>query len=143
MSNYKDQLDALKRSFSSAVETFHNTYIIHHTNPESAEYSQIYGNEKGQINTINNSLFNLDTTVQQSIDTLNLQISALDKKLEKEKDSNDILHKKLDEKQGKEFGSEELILETQEMYDYQRIKNISLFIGDIVLLYFIYKLAEK
>jgi len=143
MSNYKDQLDALKKSFSSAVETFHNTYIIHHTNPDSAEYSQIYGQEKGQINAINTSLFTLKTTVQRSINMLNQQISVLDKKLEKEKDSNDVLHKKLDEKQGKELGSEELILETQEMYDYQRIKNISLFIGDVILLYFIYKMTEK
>lgn len=143
MSNYKEQLDALKKSFSSAVETFHNTYIIHETNPDSAEYSQIYAQEKGQINAINTSLFTLKTTVQSSIDMLNQQISVLDKKLEKEKESNDILHKKIDEKQGKELGSEELIIETQEMYDYQRIKNISLLIGDILLLYFIYELAKK
>lgn len=143
MSNYKEELDALKKSFSSVLETFHNTYIIHETNPDSAEYSRIYGQEKGQINSINSSLFTLETTVQSSIHALNQKISVLDKKLEKEKDSNEILHKKMDEKQGKELGSEELIIETQEIYDYQRIKNITLFIGDILLVYFIYEMVKK
>ena len=48
-SDYKTQLNTLDSSFSSAIESFYNTYIIHHTNPSSTEYSQIYAQEKGQI----------------------------------------------------------------------------------------------
>lgn len=141
MDNYKIKINALGTAFSSAIDNFHNTYIVHHTNPESTEYTQIYSRDMGQISEINTALFTLQNSVQTSIDSLNKQISLIDIKLKKEKELNTSLHRKLGDKRGKSLGSEELITETQEMYNYQLIKNITLFIGDVILLYLIYKMA--
>lgn len=141
MNNYKTKINALETAFSSAIDNFHNTYIVHNTNPDSTEYSQIYSRDKGQISEIDTTLFTLQNSVKTSIDSLNKQISLLDIKLKKEKESNVNLHKKLGDKRGKSLGSEELITETQEMYNNQRIKNITLFIGDVILLFLIYKMS--
>uniref|UniRef100_A0A6C0BAT5 Uncharacterized protein n=1 Tax=viral metagenome TaxID=1070528 RepID=A0A6C0BAT5_9ZZZZ len=141
MSIYKTQLDTLKDSFSSALENFYNTFIIHHTNPDSVEYSQIYSQEKGQLSAIHGSLFTLQNSIQQSTDSLNKQISLLDERVKIEKDKNENLHKRVRDKKGAALGSIEMIIESQESYDYQHLKNVTLFVGDIILLYFIYSIA--
>jgi len=141
MSQYKIQLDALKESYSSALENFHNTFIIHHTNPDSVEYSQIYSQEEGQIRAILGSLFSLQNSIETSIESWNKQIAILDEKLKVEKDANENLHTRVRDKKGTSRGSIGMIIESQESYDYQRLKNITLFIGDIILLYFIYSIA--
>lgn len=140
-SDYKTQLNTLDETFSTAIENFYNTYIIHHTNPNSTEYTQIYSQEKGQITSLNSSLFSLKNTVQTSITSLQDQNSKLSEKLEREKISNNILNQKLAEKRGKELGALHLIVESKQSYNYQYIKNVTLFIGDVILMYLLYRLA--
>jgi len=137
--DYKTKLDTLNYSFSSAIENFYNTYIIHHTNPSSTEYSQIYAQEKGQISALNSSLFSLKADVQSSITSLQNDNSDLTVRIEREKLSNSILQEKLDEKRGKELGALHLIVESKQSYNYQYVKNTTLLIGDIFLLYLLYK----
>ena len=141
MNQYKIELETLKESYSSALENFRNTFIIHHTNPDSVEYAQIYSREEEQLHVILGSLFSLQNSIETSIETLNEQISILDEKVKIEKDANENLHKRVRDKKGTSRGSIGMILESQESYDYQRLKNITLFIGDIILLYFIYSIA--
>jgi sulfite reductase alpha subunit-like flavoprotein len=136
---YKTQITTLRSSFSTAIENFHKTYIVHHTTPESQEYSQIYAQEKGQITSLNNSVFTLKNDIIQSIDSLKKLIETLQQQLEKEKKSNTELHKKLNNKRGKELGALHLIVESKESYNNQYIKNITLLAGDVILVYLIYK----
>jgi hypothetical protein len=138
-SDYKIKLDSLNSSFSSAIDNFYNTYIIHHTNPSSTEYSQIYAQEKGQITGLNTSLFSLKMDVQTSIASLQQDISGLNTKLEKDRSENTILKQKLGEKRGKELGALHLIVESKQSYNYQYVKNVTLLLGDIILLYILYK----
>ena len=139
---FEAELKSIKDSFSSAIDNYYNTYIIHHTNPDSSEYTQIYAQEKGQINGLNASLFSLKTNVEQSIDLTQKQISELTIKLEREKSSNGILHTKLGEKRGKELGALNLIVESKESYNNQYLKNTTLLIGDVLLVYFMYKILK-
>jgi hypothetical protein len=139
---FEEQLKSIKDSFSSAIDNYYNTYIIHQTNPDSAEYTQIYAQEKGQINGLNASLFSLQTDVKQSIDLTQKQISELADKLEREKRSNGILHTKLGEKKGKELGALSLIVESKESYNNQYLKNATLLVGDLLLVYFMYKILK-
>ena len=140
-SDYKSQLKSLENSFSPALDNFHNTYIVHYTNQDSSEYTQIYSQAKGQITGINTSLFTLKNSIQGNIDLLNKKISTLDTQIQKEKDENTILQKKWTEKRGKSLSSEELILESRDAYNYQTVKNVTLLLGDIVLLYFIFQMV--
>jgi len=140
-SDYKTQLNTLNSSFSTLIDNFYNTYIIHHTNQSSTEYSQIYAQEKGQITSLNSSLFNLKNNVQSSITSLQQDNSKLNSKLEKERSSNNILKQKLGEKRGKELGALHLIVESKQSYNYQYVKNTTLFLGDVILLYMLYKNA--
>jgi hypothetical protein len=137
--DYKTHLDTLNSSFSSAIDNFYNTYIIHHTNPSSTEYSQIYAQEKGQITSLNSSLFSLKTDIQSSITSLQQENSKLNTQLEKDRSSNTILKQKLGEKRGKEMGALHLIVESKQSYNYQYVKNSTLLLGDIFLLYMLYK----
>jgi hypothetical protein len=137
--DYKTRLDTLNSSFSSAIDNFYNTYIIHHTNPSSTEYSHIYAQEKGQITSLNSSLFSLKTDIQSSISSLQQDNSVLNTKLEKERSENTILKQKLGEKRGKELGALHLIVESKQSYNYQYVKNTTILIGDIFLLYMLYK----
>ena len=139
---FEAQLKSIKDSFSSAIDNYYNTYIIHHTNPDSAEYTQIYAQEKGQINGLNASLFSLQTDVKQSIDLTQKKISELTVKLEREKSSSGILHTKLGEKRGKELGALNLIVESKESYNNQYLKNVTLLVGDVLLVYFMYKILK-
>jgi predicted RNase H-like nuclease (RuvC/YqgF family) len=115
------------------------TYIIHHTNQSSSEYSQIYAQEKGQITSLNSSLFSLRNSVQSSITSLQQQNSDLNAKLEREKTSNNILKQKLGEKRGKELGALHLIVESKQSYNYQYVKNTTLLLADVFLFYLIYR----
>jgi hypothetical protein len=137
--DYKTQLNTLNSSFSSAIDNFYNTYIIHHTNPTSTEYSQIYAQEQGQIASLNSSLFSLKTDIQTSITSLQQDNSKLNTQLEKERYENTILKQKLGEKRGKELGALHLIVESKQSYNYQYVNNTTLLIGDIFLLYLLYK----
>lgn len=141
-SEYKTQLSTINSSFSSLLDNFYNTYIIHHTNPDSAEYNQIYSQEKGQINSLNTSLFSLQTNVKESITLLEKDLTKVNKKLDAERALNVRLHKKFDDKKGKELGALSLIVESKESYNHQYFKNIGLFLGDIALVYVLYKIVK-
>jgi hypothetical protein len=141
-SEYKTQLSTIKSSFSSLLDNFYNTYIIHHTNPDSAEYNQIYSQEKGQINSLNTSLFSLQTDIKQSITFLEKDLTQVNKTLDVERALNVKLHKKFDDKKGKELGALGLIVESKESYNHQYFKNIGLFLGDILLVYVLYKIVK-
>jgi hypothetical protein len=84
----------------------------------------------------------LQTDVKQSIDLTQKQISELTVKLEREKSSNEILHTKLGEKRGKELGALNLIVESKESYNNQYLKNVTLLVGDVLLVYFMYKILK-
>lgn len=139
-SNYKTQLSTIRSTFSSLLDNFYNTYIIHHTNLDSAEYNQFYSQEKGQINGLNTSMFSLQTNVEQSISSIETKLSDANKKLDDERVSNVNLKTKISEKRGKELGALNLIVESKESYDHQYFKNIELFVGNIIIVYILYKI---
>ena len=141
--DYAKQLNNLVTSFPSIMATFQNSYIIYNSNPGTTEYDHIYAQNKGYVDTANAALFTLTNNIQSSIDGINDQITKLDKILKTEKKSNEQAHKKLDEKNGRETGAEELIEESKEEYKYQYIKNITLMFGNVLLIYFIYKMQVR
>jgi site-specific DNA-adenine methylase len=142
-SSYSKRLDSLKNAFSSAIDEFYNTYIIHYTNPSSVEYTQIYAQQNGQIASLNSSLFKLYTDIQNANESLNKQISKINVNLEKQKIANSELYEKLNDKRGKELGAVHLKIESADIYRLQYLKNVTLLLGNLILIYILYRLSKK
>jgi len=143
VANYTSQLNSLQSSFSSLMENFYNTYIIHHTNPDDENYSNTYKQEKSQLTTFFSSIFTLKNNIQTSIHNLNQQIAELDNQLQREEVSNVIVQNKLDQKRWKQQGAHDLIKESYKYYQYQYVSNASLIVGNFILLYVIYYYYRK
>ena len=142
-STYTTQLDTLKSSFPTKLETFRQSYIVHHAHPDSQESANIYAQNKGQITAANTAIFSLKNTVQSETDTINGLTNTLDTRLQTEKSSYTTVLDKLDQKKGKERSAHLLIRESKEGYKYQYMKNVTIIAGDLLLLYLIYRLYTK
>jgi uncharacterized protein YdiU (UPF0061 family) len=140
---YTTQLDTLKTSFPTTLETFRQSYIVHHAHPDSQESANIYAQNKGQITAANTALFTLKNTVQSETDTINGLINTLVTTLQTEKISYTTLLDKISQKKGKERSAYNLIHESKESYKYQYMKNVTIIAGDLLLIYLIYRLYKK
>ena len=140
---YTTQLDTLKTSFPTTLETFRQSYIVHHTNPDAQESANIYAQNKGQITAANAALFTLKNAVQSETDTINGLTNTLDTALQTEKTSYTTLLDKISQKKGKERSAHHLIHESKESYKYQYMKNVTIIAGDLLLIYLIYRLYKK
>jgi hypothetical protein len=140
---YTTQLNTLKTSFPTTLETFRQSYIVHHTNPDAQESANIYAQNTGQITAANTAIFTLKNAVQSETDTINGLTNTLDTRLQTEKSSYTTLLDKLDQKKGKERSAHHLIRESKESYKYQYMKNVTIIAGDLLLIYLIYRLYTK
>ena len=142
-STYTTQLDTLKSSFPTKLETFRQSYIVHHAHPDAQESANIYAQNKGQITAATTALFTLKNMVQSETDTINSLINTLDTTLRTEKTSYTTLLDKISQKKGKERSAYHLIHESKESYKYQYMKNVTIMAGDLLLIYLIYRLYTK
>lgn len=140
---YTTQLNTLKTSFPTSLETFRQTYIVHHAHPDSQESANIYAQNKGQVTAANAAIFTLKNAVQSETDTINGLTNALDTTLQREKTSYTTLLDKISQKKGKEHSAHHLIRESKESYKYQYMKNVTIIAGDLLLIYLIYRLYKK
>lgn len=140
---YTTTLNTLKTSFPTTLETFRQSYIVHHTHPDAQESANIYAQNTGQIAAANAALFLLKNTVQSETDTIIGLTNTLDTALRREKSSYTTVLDKISQKKGKDRSAHHLIRESKESYKYQYMKNVTIIAGDLLLIYLIYHLYTK
>ena len=140
---FYNKIKTYSEQFPSILDDFKQNYFAYTKYPENNEYQQIYASTKGSLVSINKDIFLLTNQVELSTEDLNKEISNLDKKLSKLKLINDKFKKKLMQSTGKNNSSEELIDNTKELYKYQYISNVTLLLGNFLIIISMIKLFGK
>ena len=127
--NYSGRLQSIRNSFTTDV----------------AAYNQAPTATTNETKLRNDSatLFTLQSEVQGQVETLNTKISILNAKLSSEQAKYNTNLNTYNQKKGTNSSAYSLIFQSKESYKYQYMENITIFLGDILLLYVIYRYMKK
>jgi hypothetical protein len=139
MSTYSDEilnrLQTNTEKFYSALDDFSSSYLNYKMHPDYSEYSQIYANSQGVIESLQAELFISTNDVEKNIGELNKLISNLNTKLITEKEKYAKLTSELNSVNADANGSELLSIQSKTLYFDKYVYNITLIVGILVLFY--------
>ena len=143
MSTYSDEilnrLQTNTEKFYSALDDFSSSYLNYKMHPDYSEYSQIYANSQGVIESLQAELFISTNDVEKNIGELNKLISNLNTKLITEKEKYAKLTSELNSVNADANGSELLSIQSKTLYFDKYVYNITLIVGILVLFYSLFK----
>ena len=134
LSQYIDQLETIQRQVPPILKDFKKYYVFYNKNPEYPEYQQLFQNIKSNLNDINSELFVLSNDVQSNTETINKLLFELNILIKKEKQTNRVLKQKLNIASNENNASNELITDYTEIYNYDYLKNVGLFLSILIAL---------
>ena len=129
MNNIDETLIAYQEKMHAILDDLSSSYINYKLHPEYNENQSIYANTKGNVESLEASVFTLTNSFQKQIDQLNQHGSALNRALQEEKVKNQELERLLSQTLTSTDGSELLMNESSDLYKMQRITNIGMIIG--------------
>ena len=129
---FMSKLDALHQQLPHILEDFIKYYIFYNKNPNYPEYSQMFANIKGNLNTINSNLFILSNAVDVNTDKVSQKMFGLNKLIQKEKKVNRVLKRKLGILEQQIDSTDEMIYDYNQMYDEGYLRNSALFLSILV-----------
>ena len=126
------KLHALREQLPHILDDFIKYYVFYNKNPDYPEYSQMFDNIKGNLNTINSNLFILSNAVDVTTGKISQKLSGLDELIQKEKKVNRALKRKLGILEQQIDSTDELIYDYNQMYDEGYLRNWALFLSILV-----------
>jgi len=126
------KLHALRQQLPHILDDFIKYYVFYNKNPDYPEYSQMFDNIKGNLNTINSNLFILSNAVDVNTGKISQKLSGLDELIQKEKKVNRVLKRKLGILEQQIDSTDELIYDYSQMYDEGYLRNWALFLSILV-----------
>ena len=126
------KLHALREQLPHILDDFIKYYVFYNKNPDYPEYSQMFDNIKGNLNTINSNLFILSNAVDVTTGKISQKLSGLDELIQKEKKVNRALKRKLGILEQQIDSTYELIYDYNQMYDEGYLRNWALFLSILV-----------
>ena len=136
------QLETLQSQLPSILEDFKKYFVFYNKNPEDAEYQQMFQNIKGNLNTLNSSLFKLSNNVESCINKTNTSYSKLDDLIQSEKEKNKKLKLQLGIVEQNNNASTELISDYKNMYEYGYLRNWSLVFSILIVCFTMSKIFK-
>jgi hypothetical protein len=126
------KLHALHEQLPHILEDFIKYYIFYNKNPDYPEYSQMFANIKGNLNTINSNLFMLSNSVDVNTGKISQKLSGLNELIQREKKVNRVLKRKLGILEQQIDSTDEMIFDYSQMYDEVYLRNWALFLSILV-----------
>lgn len=136
------QLETLQSQLPSILEDFKKYFVFYNKNPEDAEYQQMFQNIKGNLNTLNSSLFKLSNNVESCINNTNTSYSKLDDLIQSEKEKNKKLKLELGIVEQNNNASTELISDYKNMYEYGYLRNWSMVFSILIVCFTMSKIFK-
>ena len=112
-------------------------------NPNINEYRNIYSKMKSGLEHINNEVVSTSETLQKKIQKLLELITTLDEKLLEEKELNQDLTMAWEHTQGTDSGSQLMIDDSKELYRLQRLANIDIILGIILMIVLLFRVFRS
>jgi TolA-binding protein len=108
-------------------------------NPSNNENRNIYSKMKSSLEHLNREVIATTTDLQTRIGDLLGMIHALDQKLMMAKKKNARLEKNWAHTEGSDNGSQMMIDDSKELYKMQRISNIDIILGNVLLIIVLFR----
>jgi hypothetical protein len=132
--SYTEQLDTLKSQLNAVLDDFKKYYIFSKKNPNYADYISAFAKTQSDINSINASLFRLYSAADSELQKLIEEGKVISKEISGKKEELENIKMKLQEIARDNNGSHILIENYKELYKHQYIRNLTLFLGIILVL---------
>lgn len=129
---FVSKLRALHEQLPHILDDFIKYYVFYNKNPTYPEYSQMFANIKGNLNTINSNLFTLSNEADVNTGKITQKLYGLDALIQKEKKANRVLKRKLGILEQQIDSTDEMIYDYSQMYDEGYLRNWALFLSILV-----------
>jgi hypothetical protein len=140
---YFNKLNTFSEKYPGILDEFKRNYVVYNQHPDIQEYSNVFSSTKSALSGLNKDLFILTNDVQQDIDQLNSQNEQLTIELDDLKKINEMLKRRLAKASGTNNGADIMNDNAKEQYKYQYLNNITMIIGNLLLVGTMYKLFKK
>ena len=135
------KLMVMKERFSAILEEFKKYYVFASKNPDVEEYQQHYLNSKSNLQQINKEVFTMSNDIEKNIEQLNVIVMKLNAKLSSEKELDGELINLANKIYNTRNGAEIMLDDSKELYNKQYYYNLEIFIGILLLLGLLSKVA--
>jgi len=130
--NFKEQIDALKKSYDCNLVTFKEYYVLMKQYPADEQYSKKFMEVKTTLTRLAKNLFLLNNELQVEIEKMKNDSTTLNQQLGTQEGSNGNIKKEIDLAKGEVGGSVQMSEDYKVLYTRQYITNWSMFIGILV-----------
>jgi len=130
--NFKEQIDALKKSYDCNLVTFKEYYVLMKQYPADEQYSKKFMEVKTTLTRLAKNLFLLNNELQVEIEKMKNDSATLNQQLGTQEGSNGNIKKEIDLAKGEVGGSVQMSEDYKVLYTRQYITNWSMFIGILV-----------
>ena len=134
---YSTQLAEIQDKSETLFTEFTHLFVMSKMYPTNQEIQQQYQSIIGVLNQIKTDLFTTSTELQTNIDELNRALLELNIMINKERSVNRQLKKQLKNINSEHNTTTELIDNYNEMYSIQYLKNWSLVISSVIVLFMV------
>ena len=145
-SQYENQLDAFKVSYSCNLKSFKEYYILTKQFPEDDTYAKGYQSAKSNLVELSRNLFLLNNMIQKDIDSLQVDSGANTSEINTHKGIRSGLEDELTFIEGEVGGAKQMAEDYKIRYTQQYLLNWSMFIGIVLssaTLFYTFRNVEK
>jgi hypothetical protein len=140
---YEEKISQLNSGLNILLDEFKKTYVITKMNPNNQEYQQKYQNVLSSLEEILSNLFTISNDIQVNINDINKILLKIDKSIREERRENIALKASLKMLKNKNNASLQLISDYKHIYNYNYLRNWSLFLCSIICLATINSIFRK
>ena len=138
-SSFFTAINTLSSKFPSLLDDFKKSYVQFNMNPSNNENRNIYSKMKSSLEHLNSEVVATTTDLQTKIGGLLSMIHDLDQKLMMAKNKNAVLEKTWSHTEGSDNGSQMMIDDSKELYKMQRISNVDIILGNVLLIIVLFR----
>jgi hypothetical protein len=142
-SSFFQTINTLSSKFPALLDDFKKSYVQFNMNPSNNENRNIYSKMNSSLEHLNSEVVATTTHLQTRIGDLLSMIHALDQRLAMAKNKNAKLEKKWAHTEGSDNGSQMMIDDSKELYKMQRISNIDMILGNVLLLIVLFRVFRS
>ena len=130
---FTERVQTLQQQLPPILDDFNKYFVLYNKTPNYPEYENMFNNIKQNLNSLGASLFMVSNDVDANIDNINKAFKALDILINRERKRNRELKRRLGIVESEANSSNEMILDYNQMYDEDYVRNWGLFLSTVVV----------
>jgi hypothetical protein len=142
-SNYENKIQTIQQQLPAILDDFKKYYVFYSKNPTYNEYQSIFDNLQSNLKDIGNELIKISNSTTSDISDITNKLLEINKLIEKEKTRNDELKSEAYDYSNKYKGSKELIKNYKEIYNWNYLMNIFIFLGIVTAIILLLRFFTK